>query len=132
MHLLVFNEMIVCKIFWIKLLKIQHAWCWKKYKKRKRQEKNMYCKPNTFFYQMKTFFNFPLPYLLTRCPHRIQIDLPVWKKFFGTGRKRYIDHHFFYVIFIERMYIKAKSKEWISGKTGMRMGIFLNYVMRLW
>ena len=49
-------------------------------------------------------------------PPRIQMDLPVRKNVFGTGRKRYINHQLFYVIFIEKMYIKAKSKESISGQ----------------
>ena len=54
-------------------------------------------------------------------PPRIQMDLPVRKKIFGTGRKRYIDHHFVMSFSLRECISRQNRKSLYPGKTGMRI-----------
>ena len=61
-----------------------------------------------------------LVYLMSP-PPRIQMDLPVRKTFFGTGRKRYIGRHFFMSFSLRECISRQNLKSLYPGKTGVRI-----------
>jgi hypothetical protein len=56
------------------------------------------------------------------------MDLPARKNFFATGRKRYIDHHFFMSFSLRGCISRQNRKSVYPGKTGMRISGQVYYI----